>query len=414
MPKQGGGLRGVRTKYSDDLLWLVYAACEYLEKTGDYSLLDVPVRYLQGPELEEDEHERYFEPSRSRVKEDVYDHCRRAVERSLKTGAHGLPLIGCGDWNDGYNRVGAKGRGESVWLAMFLSIVLERFADVCDRRGEDGDAVRYRRHARQLKADIDEHCWDGGWYIRAFYDDGAKMGSSESDECQIDSLPQSFSVLCGMPDTERVQTAMGSARERLVDWENDIIRLFAPAFADSVKDPGYVKAYPAGIRENGGQYTHASVWFAMAMLALGRADEGYALVKMLNPAHRCLDEKRARRYRLEPYYMAADIYTNPSAYARGGWSLYTGAAGWYYRTVVEQMLGIRLRGDELLLRPVLPDALEGFSAELRFADTRVSLRVRRGPAAGLTVDGENARGAARRRQPPGGIHLAAGGQNPKI
>lgn len=391
LPRQGGGLRGVRTRYSDDLLWLVYAVCEYLEKTGDHSLLDVPVRYLQGPALEENEHERYFEPSRSAVKADVYDHCRRAVERSLQTGAHGLPLIGCGDWNDGYNRVGAKGRGESVWLGMFLAIVLERFADVCDRRGEDGDAVRYRRHARQLKADIDAHCWDKSWYIRAFYDDGTKMGSSESDECQIDSLPQSFAVLCGMPDTERVQTAMGSARERLVDWENDIIRLFSPSFADSVKDPGYVKAYPAGIRENGGQYTHASVWFAMAMLALGRADEGYALVNMLNPAHRCLDEKRARRYRLEPYYMAADIYTNPGAYARGGWSMYTGAAGWYYRTVFEWMLGIRLRGDELLIQPTLPNALDGYTARLRFQGTQIALAVRRGPADGLTVDGEPAR-----------------------
>lgn len=378
LPDRGGGLRGVRTRYSDDLLWLPYTVCDYLEKIGDASVLEARVAYLGGAPLAEEEHERYFGPPRSEETGDLYDHCCRALDRAMTLGEHGLPLIGSGDWNDGFNLVGAEGKGESVWLALFLALVQRRFAPLCELRGDTARAKRLRENAAQLTAAVEEHCYDGGWYLRAFCDDGSKMGAASSAECRIDSLPQSFAVFAGMPNGERVRTALQNALAQLVDRENGIVKLFTPSFDKSTQNPGYVKAYPPGLRENGGQYTHAAVWLARALFCADMKQEGYRLLSLLNPANKYTQERTARQYMLEPYYLAADIYTNPSAYGKGGWSIYTGAAGWYYQTAVENLLGVRLRGDTLELAPSAPKEWEEFSLELLLFGTtvRVSVSVR--------------------------------------
>ncbi len=379
LPKNGkeSGRKGVRTRYSDDLLWLPYTVCEYLEKTCDYSILSTSAPFCTGPALAPDEHERYLEVTEGE-EADVYEHCRRAIQHACRFGEHGLPLMGCGDWNDGYNGVGIAGRGESVWLALFLSIVLERFSRTARLRGADADADGYLSLSRELKARVDEHCWDGDWYLRAFYDDGTPMGSGKNDECQIDSLPQSFAVLARLPDRDRVQQALRNAVARLVDFDRGIIRLFDPPFAHSAQKPGYVKSYPPGIRENGGQYTHGAVWLSMAVLRSGDAALGYRLIQMLNPVSRYDGTFPGEDYKTEPYYMAADVYTHPDAWGRGGWSLYTGAAGWYYRAVLEDLLGIVIADGQVHIHPHLPPQWEGYQAQLRYAGTEIS----------ITVDGE--------------------------
>ena len=389
LPKSGGGLRGVRTRYSDDLLWLPYAVCEYVEFTGDKAILDTGIPYVQAQELADDEHERYLQLQRGGESGSLYEHCGRAIERAWRLGAHSLPLMGCGDWNDGMNNVGAKGEGESVWLAMFLSMVLRRFAPLARARGDEKTASGYERRAQALLKAVDEFCWDGAWYLRAFYDSGAPMGTHANTECSIDALPQSFAVLCGMPDKVRVETALDSAQRYLADDELHLVRLFRGAFAASEQEPGYVKAYPPGVRENGGQYTHAGVWLAMALLQAGRTDEGWRLLDWLNPAARCANAALSGRYLLEPYAMAADIYTNENAPGRGGWSLYTGAAAWYFRTVLHELLGLRVHGDTAEFHPRLPAGWDGFTLELPLHGTRVRLTVKRGAGTTrLTVNGK--------------------------
>jgi cyclic beta-1,2-glucan synthetase len=268
--------------------------------------------------------------------------------------------------------------------------VLRRFADLCAHRGDSDRAAHYRGEADRIAMAVDEHCWDGEYYLRAFYDDGTPMGSHVSDECRIDSLPQSFATISGIGSEERRAQALDRALAKLVDREYGIVKLFTPAFDHSHKNPGYVKAYPPGLRENGGQYTHAAMWLALAVLKAGRADEGYDLIQMLNPAVKAGTQESAKRYKLEPYAVAADVYTNPAAMGRGGWSLYTGAAGWYYKVLVEWMLGIKLQGDRLSIEPVLPSVWNGFEADLVWNNTAVHLVVRRGEQTGLTVDGQGA------------------------
>lgn len=364
LPKGGGGERGVRTRYSDDLLWLPYTICRYIERTKDRSILEIPVRYLEAPELTPDEHEKYFAPRRSTLTEDIYNHAIRAIERSLKFGAHGLPLIGGGDWNDGYNLVGIDGKGESVWLGMFLSMVLTDFSQICRDRNDLGRADRYIEEASRLRSAIDANAWDGDWYLRAFFDNGSPMGSHKNAECRLDSLPQSFSVLCGMPDGERQKSALDWSLRLLEDHHHKYVRLFYPAYDKCEQNPGYVKSYPPGIRENGGQYTHAACWLAMALLKAGRADDGWRILQTLNPADVCQTQEDATRYALEPYAMAGDVYDHVNAQGRGGWSHYTGASGWYYRIVIEEFLGIKIRGDEITVTPNLPKDWEGFEARI--------------------------------------------------
>lgn len=394
------GLRGVRTRYSDDLLWLPYVTAEYVKQTGDSSLLHLKIPYLEGELLKDGEHERYFEPQRSKARGTLYEHCLRAIEHAARFGAHELPLIGGGDWNDGFNRVGIQGRGESVWLAQFMALTLDGMRPVCRSMGDAESESRLAQRAEALRGAVDRHAWDGRWYLRAFYDDGAPMGASGAEACEIDSLPQSFSVLSGMPDGERRRQALDSAVERLVDREHGLIRLFTPSFTQAGRAPGYVAAYPAGIRENGGQYTHAAVWLCMALLREGRVDEGYSLLKLLNPAEKCAQDAAAKRYAREPYALAGDVSTARGVEGRGGWSLYTGAAGWYYRTVVEEMLGIRLRGGALEFEPRLPSGWHGYSATLTLDGAVLAITVSDTAPPGLTVDGE----AAERFRPDGLEH----------
>lgn len=368
-------IKGVRTKYSDDLLWLPYVVSEYISKTGDNNILDIQINYLEGDILNETEYEKYFSPKKSDIKESIYNHCLKAIEHSLKFGVHGIPLIGCGDWSDGYNRVGILGKGESVWLGMFLSIILEKFSNICSLKNDLELEKKYLKISKKLKENIDKYCWDGEWYTRAFYDDGSKMGSCQSQECKIDSLPQSFSVFSKMPDKQRIKCCLTSATKQLVDYNNMIIQLFQPPFVKSDKNPGYVKAYPNGIRENGGQYTHAGIWLAMALIEFGEIDTGYNLLKMLNPAYRCSDKTIAEKYKLEPYYIAGDIYSNPEIKGHGGWSIYTGSAGWYYKSIIETLLGINLKNGNLEINPKLPSCWNKFEAVIEIGKTTVNLIV---------------------------------------
>lgn len=386
------GLRGVRTRYSDDLLWLPYVTSEYVKQTGDRSLLHLKLPFLEGEPLREGEKERYFAPRVSRERATLYEHCVRAIEHAARFGAHGLPLIGGGDWNDGFNCVGSQGRGESVWLAQFMALTLDGMQPLCRMMQDEAALERFGQRAQALRAAVDASAWDGKWYRRAFYDDGTAMGARGASACEIDSLPQSFAALCEMPDEERRRLALDSALEHLVDWEHGLIRLFTPPFVGKGPSPGYVAAYPAGIRENGGQYTHAAVWLCMALLREGRVDEGYALLRLLNPAEKCTQESAADRYLREPYAMAGDVSTAKGIEGRGGWSLYTGAAGWYYRAVVEELLGIRLREGVLHLEPRLPSGWHGYSATLTLDGAVIALTVSDTAPSGLTVDGIPAEG----------------------
>lgn len=319
------GRKGVRTRYSDDLLWLPYVTAEYVKKTGDRDILGLNVQYIKGGELGE-LHEKYMEVENGDVREDVYSHCKKALEKGYKKGDHSLLKIGCGDWNDGYNNVGIKGRGESVWLSMFYVLTAKEFAPLARAAGDETFADELEKRGAELTRAIENNAFENGYYLRAFYDDGSKMGAQDSRYCKIDLLPQAFSVLANLPDKEKSESALKNAYTQLVDEQNRIIKLFTPAFADvtEAEDPGYVKSYPAGVRENGGQYTHAAVWLALAFLRSGDKVTAKRLAEFLSPA------ARSAAFKNEPYYMTADVYTNPDAYGRGGWSLYTGAAAWYY------------------------------------------------------------------------------------
>ncbi len=372
-----GKKRGVRTRISDDLLFLPYTLCEYLDKTADESILSEQVCFCEGLELIGDEQDLFGEVRPTHRRMSVYNHARFAIERAFQKGSHGLLLMGGGDWNDSFNAIGADGLGESVWLSQFMILVLKKFIRVCEQVNCSEHAIRFADMARDLEDAVQKSGWDGKWYARAFFGNGERLGSHISDVCEIDSLTQSFSVLAGLKNTNRQQMALDSAYARLVDEKSGIIRLFTPAFShNSSLYAGYVNAYPEGIRENGGQYTHAAVWLAMAFLSAGRADEGARLVQMLLPYTKTKTRKQAEIYRCEPYFISADIYTNPQCTGRAGWSLYTGAAGWLYRCILENMLGIRIVGDAVYFTPCIPTDWDGFTAELRYRRTTIFLTVR--------------------------------------
>ncbi len=367
--------RGVRTRCSDDYLWLAYASSVYLAHTGEIGILDEQIPYLEGRLLNPGEESYYDLPRTSDKSADLYDHCVQAIKHGVNYGEHGLPLIGGGDWNDGYDKIGKDGKGESVWLGFFLYDILIRFEEIARRRNDQEFEKECKSKAQQLKESIDSNAWDGGWYKRAWFDNGTVLGSSVNEECQIDSLPQSWSVLSGAGSEEHIYKAMDAAYKKLVEPEPGVIKLLDPAFDKSDLDPGYIKGYVPGVRENGGQYTHAAIWMILAFAKLGNTKRVEELLRMINPVNRSKTPEEIAKYKVEPYVLAADVYSKTPHAGRGGWTWYTGAAGWMYRLIVESFLGMQKKSEQLTFSPCIPKEWDAFKIHYVYKTSTYNIAV---------------------------------------
>jgi cellobiose phosphorylase len=369
--------RGVRTHFSDDYLWLPYVTCRYVSCTADTGVLDEQAPFLDARPVMPEEESYYDLPNRSQESATLYQHCVRAIEHGLKFGEHGLPLMGSGDWNDGMNLVGKEGRGESVWLAFFLYDVLRQFAELARGREDVSFAERCLAEAKKLRENIEKNAWDGQWYRRAYFDNGEPLGSKTNLECQIDSLPQSWSVISGAGDPQRSRQAMNAVDQRLIHRESKLIQLFDPPFDKSPLNPGYIKGYIPGVRENGGQYTQGAIWTAMAFALMGESERAWELFTLLNPIQHGGTAEQIATYKVEPYVIAADVYAVAPHIGRGGWTWYTGSAGWMYRFLTETLLGVHLEGNRLRVIPRFPPGWTNYKIHYRHRQTLYHITISR-------------------------------------
>jgi cyclic beta-1,2-glucan synthetase len=366
LPSSG---KGIRTRVSDDLLWLPFAAAQYVTVTGDATALDEQIAFLDGMTLAPNEQDAFFQPMPSEEQATLFEHCARSLDRSLAVGQHGLPLMGGGDWNDGMNLVGAGGQGESIWLGWFLHATIGNFVAYAEQRDQHERAAAWRAHATSLKEALERNGWDGDWYRRGYFDDGTPLGSASNSECRIDSIAQSWGVISGAADPARAARAMAAVDKNLISRDDRLALLFTPPFDKITLEPGYIKGYPPGIRENGGQYTHAATWSVQAFAKLGDGDKAAGLLSLLNPINHALTWTAAQRYKVEPYVVCADIYSIPPHVGRGGWTWYTGSAGWMYQAGLESILGLSVRGGTLRLDPCVPKVWRHFEVSFRYQST---------------------------------------------
>ena len=367
--------KGIRTRYSDDLLWLPYVTADYISHTGDTDILDEKMPWLETRELGENEDEKYDNPVSTTESTSLYEHCIRAIERSLTAGPHNIPLMGSGDWNDGMNSVGNRGRGESIWLGWFLYKILQDFIPICRQRQDFSRVEKYHEYCEKVLTALEKEGWDGSWYRRAYFDDGTPLGSAENSECRIDSIAQSWSVISGAAKPSRMEEAMDAVEKYLVDREDGIIKLLTPPFDSGALEPGYIKGYVPGVRENGGQYTHAAAWVILAFAKLGAGDRAWELFHMINPVNHARTPIEYARYKVEPYVVAADVYAVPPHTGRGGWTWYTGAAGWLYRVGTENMAGLSRHAGELLINPCIPGGWRSYQIIYRYGTSVYNIEI---------------------------------------
>ena len=339
--------KGIRTRFSDDLLWLVYATIEYINFENDKNILDENIEYLNGETLNENEDEKYNLYYGGSIKESLFEHCVRSIENVLEKGIDPFPKIGVGDWNDGFSKIGAKGKGESVWLAFFLYDILNKFIPICEEKNRKDLVEKYTEVKECLKRNVNTKGWDGRWFKRAITDDGIEIGSMNSEECRIDSISQSWAVISGAGDNDKKFIAINEAENYLIDKENKIVKLFDPPFEKTLVNPGYIRSYPPGIRENGGQYTHSACWLLIAEAILGFGDKAVEIAEMINPIEHSKNKDEAKKFKLEPYVIEADVYTNKDLLGRGGWNWYTGSSSWYYKAILEYILGLKIEKGKL-------------------------------------------------------------------
>ena len=378
--------KGIRTRFSDDLLWLAYATLEYIDFTGDKSILDIETNYIDGKVLEDGVDEKYDRYIPSEIKETIFEHCIRAINKSLNFGENGLPKIGSGDWNDGFSEVGNKGKGESVWLGFFLYTILDRFIKLIKSRitSEDNEenkkleeyVQKYQLIMQDLRKALNKNGWDGRWYRRAYMDDGNVLGSMENEECRIDSIAQSWSVISNAGDNDKKYISMESLENHLVDKENGIIKLLDPPFVNGKLNPGYIKSYLPGVRENGGQYTHSSVWVIIAEAILKFGDKSSMFYNMINPIEHSKTKEAANKYKVEPYVISADVYGSSNLAGRGGWTWYTGSSSWFYKAGIEYILGFKIENNILKINPCISREWKEYSMRYKFGRSIYNIKVK--------------------------------------